>query len=226
METPMENVENLVASGPIEPEVERPRSDGRRLVRRRVARSREQMRGEIHRMKLQRRALMSAVAVLVVVLLALGVWAVRVQREGIELTASVNRAGAQLAELREELGSSRLALHESRRSVDGLVADRLPGVAPIAMMEPLRVDQPFIRHIAFEPNESGLEVKLVVENGTDRFIEPAYTVTVFDRVGIELGRVRVTDGSRPLRQDEIRTFFAELELMSDDEARYFRVTAR
>jgi hypothetical protein len=36
----------------------------------------------------------------------------------------------------------------------------------------------------------------------------------------------VTDGSRPLRQDEIRTLFAELELMGGDEARYFRVTAR
>jgi hypothetical protein len=139
------------------------------------------------------------------------------------------RQQAQIESLTDQLAVATTELEESRRAVDALVTDRVPGLLPFRVGEPLSVDTPFVRELSFKPAAppaSGHECKLVIENHSNSAIRPTLSVVLFDDVGVQLARAQLVDGDHDeLRADEIRTFFAALEIAEGRVPRYFRLTS-
>jgi hypothetical protein len=98
---------------------------------------------------------------------------------------------------------------------------------PFRVGEPLSVDTPFVREHSFKPAAppaSGHECKLVIENHSHSDIRPKLSVVLFDDVGVQLARAQLVDGDHDvLRADEIRSFFAALEIPEGRVPRYFRL---
>jgi len=199
----------------------------RRGERRRGARGPhgEELRVELGVARRHRRVLAISTALLLLACGVLGVWALRNQSV---LSAALNRKQAEIEKLRADLSAAMTEAEEARRAVDALVMDRIPGLLPFRTDEPLSVDLPFVREISFKQADApvnGYECKLVVENDSSTEIRPALNARVFDDVGIQLAEAQLMDGVRDeLRPDEIRSFFANLEIPKGSAPRYFQLT--
>jgi hypothetical protein len=137
---------------------------------------------------------------------------------------AMGRQQAKIESLTDQLAVATTRLEESRRTVDALVTDRIPGLLPFRVGEPLSVDTPFVRELSFKPAASGHECKLVIENHSHSDIRPKLSVVLFDDVGVQLARAQLVDGDHDvLRADEIRSFFAALEIPEGRVPRYFRL---
>jgi hypothetical protein len=182
----------------------------------------EEARVELKLVRQQRRTLAIATALLLLACSSLALWASSQQSS---LDAAVRRKQTQIERLTDQLAVASTGLDESRRAVDSLVLDRIPGLMPFRIGEPLSVDAPFVREISFKPAvppASGHECKLVIENDSSSNIRPALSVLLFDDVGIQLARAQLMDGVRDeLRIDEIRSYFANLEAAEGRPPRYF-----
>ncbi len=182
----------------------------------------EEARIELKRVRLQRHTLAISTALLLLACSSLALWA---SSQRSTLDAAVRHKQAQVERLTDQLALATTGLEESRRTVDSLVMDRIPGLLPFRVGEPLSVDAPFVRELSFKPAPppaSGHECKLVVENDSRSDIRPALSVLLFDDVGIQLARAQLMDGVRDeLRTDEIRSFFAILEIAEGRVPRYF-----
>jgi hypothetical protein len=196
--------------------------DKHRLDRRRHAAHGEEARVELQLVRQRRRTLAITTALLLIACSSLALWALSQQST---LNAAVRRQQAQIEKLADQLAVAATGLEESRRAVDSLVMDRIPGLMPFRVGEPLSVDAPFVRELSFKPAvppASGHECKLVIENDSSSDIRPALSVLLFDDVGIQLARAQLMDGVRDeLRTDEIRSFFANLEATEGRSPRYF-----
>jgi hypothetical protein len=198
------------------------RRSERRSDHRRRGQHRDELLAELKRVRLQRRALGISTVLLLLACGSLALWASS-QRSTLDAAAMRNQV--QIQRLTEELTEATTELEKSRHAVDSLVLDRIPGLLPFQVGEPLSVDMPFVRELSFKlaaPPASGHECKLVVENDSSSDIRPALSVLLFDDVGIQLARAQLMDGARDaLRVDEIRSFFADLEATEGRVPRYF-----
>ena len=162
---------------------------------------------------MQRRSLANSTALLLLACGGLALWGLN---QHSTRAAAMGRLQARVKSLTDQLFAATTALEESRLSLDTLVNGRIPGMLPFRVGEPISVETPFVREISFKPATppaSGHECKLVVENNSSADIRPALSVLLFDDVGIQVARAQLTDGARDaLRVDEIRSFFAELEI--------------
>jgi hypothetical protein len=196
--------------------------DSRRSDRRRRGSHGEELRAELKLVRLQRRTLAITTALLLLACGSLAVWAFNQQST---LGAVVSRKQEQIVGLTKELAVATTALEESRLAVDSLIMDRIPGLSPFRVNEPISVDTPFVRELSFKPLAPpafGHECKLVIENKSSSEIRPALSVLLFNDVGIELARAQLMDGVRDeLRVDEIRSFFASLEIAEGSVPSYF-----
>jgi hypothetical protein len=196
--------------------------DHRRSERRRRGPPREELQAKLKLVRLQRRGLAISTALLVLACGSLALWALN-QRS--TFTAAAMRKQAQIQKLDDQLAVATTELKKSRRTVDSLVSDRIPGLLPFRVGEPLSAGTPFVREISFKPAAppvTGHECRLVVENDSSSDIRPALSVLLFDDVGIQLARAQLTDGVHDeLRTDEIRSFFADLEIAEGKVPRYF-----
>lgn len=194
--------------------------------RRRRAGHGEELRTELKLAKQQRRTFAILAALLFVSFVCLTVWALREQSI---LGAVASSQQERIAGLTEQLASVTTALEESRLAVDSLVKDRIPGLLPFRADEPIQVGTRFVRELSFKPAAppiSGYECKLVVENDSGSEIRPALSVMLFNDVGFELARAQLTDGLLDeLRVDEIRSFFAALEIAEGGVPKYFLVSS-
>jgi len=185
----------------------------------------EELRVELGVARRHRRALAISTALLLVAFVVLGAWALRKQSV---LYAAVSRRQAEVEKLTAQLAASTTELEESRRAVDALVMDRIPGLLLFRTDEPLSVDLPFVREISFKQADAATNVyecKLVVENDSATEIRPALSARIFDEVGIQLAEAQLMDGVRDeLRAEEIRSFFANLEIAKGSVPRYFQLT--
>ncbi len=185
----------------------------------------EELRVELGVARRHRRVLAISTALLLLACGVLGVWALRQQSV---LSAALNRRQAEVEKLTADLAAATTEAEEVRRTVDALVMDRIPGLLPFRTDEPLSVDLPFVREISFKQADApvnGYECKLVVENDSDTEIRPALRARVFDEVGIQLAEAQLMDGVRDeLRAEEIRSFFANLEVPKGSAPRYFQLT--
>jgi hypothetical protein len=186
----------------------------------------EELRVELKRVRQQRRSLAISTVLLLFACSSLALWASGQQST---LVAAAGRKQAQIEKLTDQLAVAATGLDESRRVVDSLVMDRIPGLLPFRVGEPVSVDTPFVRELSFKPAAppaSGHECKLVIENDSSFDIRPALSVILFDDVGIQLARAQLMDGVHDeLRADEIRSFFASLEIAEDRIPRYFLLTS-
>jgi hypothetical protein len=198
----------------------------RRSDRRRRGPHGEEQRSELKLVRLQRRTLAITTALLLVACGSLAVWALRQQST---LGATASRKQEQIVGLTKELAVATTALEESRLAVDSLIMGRIPGLSPFRVKEPISVDSPFVRELSFKPLSPpafGHECKLVIENDSSSEIRPALSVVLFNDVGIELARAQLMDGVRDaLRVDEIRSFFASLEIPEGSTPSYFLLTS-
>ena len=196
--------------------------DQHRLDRRRHVAHGEEARVELKRARQQRRTLAIATALLLLACSSLALWALSQQST---LDAAVRRKQAQIERLADQLAVAATGLEESRPAADSLVMDRIPGLMPFRVGEPLPVDAPFVRELSLKPAvppASGHECKLVIEHDSSSDIRPALSVLLFDDVGIQFARAQLMDGVRDeLRTDEIRSFFANLEAAEGRTPRYF-----
>jgi hypothetical protein len=200
--------------------------DQRRSDRRRRGSHREELLAELKLVRLQRRTLAISTALLLLACGSLALWA---SSQRSTLDTVVRRKQANIESLTDQLAVATTGLEESRRAVDSLVMGRIPGLLPFRVDEPLSVDTPFVRELSFKlaaPPASGHECKLVVENDSSSDIRPALSVLLFDDVGIQLAQAQLMDGVRDkLRADEIRSFFADLEIAEGRVPRYFLLTS-
>jgi hypothetical protein len=200
--------------------------DHRSSDRRRRGSHGEELRAELKVARLQRRTLAITTAVMFLACGSLAVWASLQQST---LRAGMNRKQEQIVGLTKELAVATTALEESRLAVDSLILGRIPGLLPFQVNEPIPVDTPFVRELSFKPMSPpafGHECKLVIENDSNSEIRPALSVVLFDDVGIELTRAQLMDGVRDeLRVDEIRSFFASLEIAEGSVPSYFLLTS-
>jgi hypothetical protein len=198
----------------------------RRSDRRRRGLHREELLFELKLVRTQRRTLAISTALLLLACGSLTLWVLS-QRS--TLDAAARRSQEQVQRLTDELAVATAGLEKSRRAVDSMVMDRIPGLLPFRVGEPLSVDTPFVREISFKlaaSSANGHECKLVVENESSFDIRPALSVLLFDEVGIQLARAQLMDGARDaLRPDEIRSFFADLEVAEGRVPRYFLLTS-
>jgi hypothetical protein len=194
--------------------------------RRPSGQSREELRLALSSAELQRRFLAGSTAVLFLVCIGLALWALNQQSAR---RAALLRHQAQVESLSEELAVATASLEETRLAVDSLTTDRIPGLLPFKIDEPLFVDIPFIRELSFKPASppaSGHECRVVVENDSNSIIRPTLSVALFDSVGVQVAGAQLVDGSRDvLRANEIRSFFVALEVAGDRAPSYFRVTS-
>lgn len=200
--------------------------DRRSSDRRRRGAQGEELRTELKLARQQRRTLAITTAILLVAFVGLAAWALRQQSI---FSATVNRKLEQIAGLNEQLSAAKTALEESRVAVESLVQGRIPGLLPFRIDESISVDTPFVSELSFKPAAPptfGHEVKLVVENDSSSPIRPAMSVILFDDVGIQLGKAQLMDGILDeLRVDEVRSFFATLEITAGSVPRYFLLTS-
>lgn len=196
--------------------------DQRRPERRHRGGHGEELRVKLSLAQSQVRILAISAALLLVACGGLALWALSQQSN---LGAAVSRKQEQIQQLTDELALATAGFEESRRAVDSLVMNRIPGLLPFRVGEPLSVDKPFVREISFKPAAppaSGHECKLVVENDSSTDIRLPLSVLLFDDVGIQLARAQIMDGVHDeLRADELRSFFANLETAEGRVPRYF-----
>lgn len=200
--------------------------DGRRSDRRRRRSHRGELHVELRRMRQQRRTLAISIALLLLACGTLTLWALTQQST---LDVAVDRKQAKIESLTDQLAVAMTELEESRHAINVLVADRIPGLLPFRVGEPLSVDTPFVRELSFKlaaPPASGHECKLVIENDSSSVIRPTLSVVLFDSVGVQLARAQLVDGDHDsLRADEIRSFFSSLEIEEGRIPSYFRLTS-
>jgi hypothetical protein len=198
----------------------------RRSERRRRGLHGEELRHELKLVRLQRRNFAISTALLLVICGSLALWALS-QQSGLD--ATVRSKQSEIKTLTDQLAAATAGLEESRRAVDSLVMDRIPGLSPFRVGEPLSVDMPFVRELSFKPAAppvSGHECKLVIENDSSSDIRPKLSVLLFDDLGIQVARAQLTDGARDeLRVDEIRSFFGDVEIPEGRVPHYFLLTS-
>jgi hypothetical protein len=195
-------------------------------AQRRTGMSREELRIEIRRIRFHRNSLATATAILFAACTGLAFWALQLQTTGQVANA---RQQEEIRSLSGQLAAATSDLDVARREVDALVSERIPGLIAFRVEEPLAVDTPYVREFSFKPTNSFgsvHEAKLVMENNSGTLINPSLDVVLFDEVGVEISRAEIVNGDRDaLRADEIRTFFASLEIPEGRTPRYFRLTS-
>jgi hypothetical protein len=222
----MENVGELV-SGHVSGSSRSARDEDQgRLDRRRRSQHREELLTELKQVRRQRRGLAFLTALLLLGGGSLALWAWSQQST---LGAAAIRNEAEIHRLTDQLAVATTELEKASRAVDSLVIDRIPGLLPFRVGEPLSVDTPFVRELSFKlaaPPSTGHECKLVVENDSSSDVRPALSVLLFDDVGIQLARAQLVDGARDeLRAGGVRSFFADLEIAEGRVPRYFLLTS-
>ena len=191
------------------------------------------MRDQIERLEKQRRGLAVSATLLAACCLGLGTWTWLTQSALLEARAlseeQRNRLELGMRDSEAQLASAQSELEKTREQIKALVDQRIPGLRIIQLDRPIRIEEDFVREIAFEerPKQEGLEYKVVVENTSASLIEPSLSVRVFDNVGVQLGHSTpiAATGDEPemLRAGEIRSYFATVDSEVPGTPVYFRL---
>jgi hypothetical protein len=140
-----------------------------------------------------------------------------------------------LLELRiqeKTLGTVSSELETVRNERDALVQGRIPGLLPVTYDETIPTDNEYIRNIIFTLVKNGkketYEYRLVMHNGTLSVIHPMVEILLFNDIGIQIGLAQVEHanastgtGRSALDPGEVRSYTAAIELIRNEEPRYF-----
>jgi hypothetical protein len=137
-----------------------------------------------------------------------------------------------LLEARMETRKTQSALDESQTRVAALVEGRIPGLRPVEFDLVIEIAELGVRNMTFTRTHtadgSRMEVRAVMENDTNRALDPHVTLAVFDSLGIEMGRALIglgdgerVNGMRDILPGEVRSFTAEVPIGRGDRPSYF-----
>jgi hypothetical protein len=116
--------------------------------------------------------------------------------------------------------------------LDELVNGRIPGLMPLKYDEIITVDKSYIRNIIFTLLKDGknrnYEYRIIMQNETLSSIRPIVEILFFNDVGIQIGMTQVgnmdpsvgTEHSL-LDPGEVRSYTSSINLIRDEEPRYF-----
>lgn len=138
----------------------------------------------------------------------------------------------ELRKLEKALQAITGELESARSELDTLVRERIPGLQPLSYDEAINVDHELVRNIIFTMVKNGkkrnFEYRLVLHNDTLSVIRPEIEVLLFNDIGIQIGATRVdytdaTDDSARSALDpgEVRSYTSSIDLMRDENPRYF-----
>jgi hypothetical protein len=123
-------------------------------------------------------------------------------------------------------------LQTLRNKLDTLVNGRIPGLLPLKYDEIITVDKMYIRNIIFTLIKDGkkrnYEYRIVMQNESVSSIRPVVKILLFNDVGIQIGMTQVEymDASTAtehslLGPGEVRSYTSSINLVRDEEPRYF-----
>jgi hypothetical protein len=145
-----------------------------------------------------------------------------------QLEAALDHARADTKQAEE-------ALEASRREVAALVRNRIPGVRPVEYDTVIAIGEHSVRNLTFTVTRSqrniSYEVRAVVENDTNRTIEPRVDLVLLGPLGLELGRgtigARDDENSRgAMLPDEVQSFTTTVSLKRGEEPAFFLLKSR
>ncbi|MCB1876883.1 MAG: hypothetical protein KDH88_13000 [Chromatiales bacterium] len=131
---------------------------------------------------------------------------------------------AQIKELRSEI-------QDMEREFAALVLDRIPNLTAIKENTKLEIAQGYVRSIEFTPlNRRGSgawEYQIKLQNLSQRMVNPDLTISLFNRLGIELGSSELRAFQAPtLLPGDSSQHGGIIELNSNEPAKYFRIVTR
>lgn len=145
------------------------------------------------------------------------------------------QAGAALDEKTREASELQARLQKVQEDLDTLVRGRLPGVEPLHFDRVIPIEKGYVRNLLFTEIRRGgerrYEYKIVIENRSDALLTPNVRLSLFDRVGVQLGIAEIASTYSITKADlvtlsprEVRSFTAEIELNRPDaEPRYYEL---
>ncbi|HEB94963.1 MAG TPA: hypothetical protein ENI96_00865 [Sedimenticola thiotaurini] len=118
-----------------------------------------------------------------------------------------------------------------------LVAGRIPRLRPLKFDVTIPIEQEYFRNINFTltgtTHRRRYEYRVVMHNGGSANVEPDVTLFLFDELGIEVGKARLTSGGNdteeeknPLLPGETRSYSNEIRLDREATPKYFLVDVR
>lgn len=140
-----------------------------------------------------------------------------------------------LFELRKQQNAMQAVNNELetvKNELDTLVQKRIPGLALLKYDEAISVDDEYIRNIIFTEVINGkkrnYEYRLVMQNDTLSIIHPKVEILLFNEIGIQIGSTQVdysdstSEATRAaLDPGEVRSYTSSIDLLRDEEPRYF-----
>ena len=151
-------------------------------------------------------------------------------------SAASEQALLQLRIQEKTLNEINGELEATRKERDELVQGRIPGLLPLTYDETITTDNEYIRNIIFTLVKNGkketYEYRLVMHNGTLSVIHPMVEILLFNDVGIQIGLAQVEhanastgSGRAALDPGEVRSYTAAINLVRNEDPRYFLLAA-
>ena len=125
----------------------------------------------------------------------------------------------------KKLNAIQSELETVQNERDALVQGRIPGLVPLAYDKTISTDNQYIRNIIFTMVKDGrretYEYRLVMHNDTLSVMYPIVEVMLFNDIGIQIGLARTATARSALKPGEVRSYTAAIDLIHDEEPRYF-----
>ncbi len=144
------------------------------------------------------------------------------------LESDLNQANLQIEALVTDTQSLRL-------ENDNLVQGRIPGLIPIKFDDPHKIENQMLKSVVFTKTkhngQTRYEYLAVVANNTEDVIRPASLLIFFNKLGVEVGKGRIAIALDfdnqvkmiALQPGESHSFTGAIDLISDDEPKYFKL---
>jgi hypothetical protein len=147
-------------------------------------------------------------------------------------SAETEQAILELRIQEKTLNSINSELETVIKERDALVQGRIPGLLLLAYDKTITTENEYIRNIIFTLVKNGsketYEYRLVMHNDTLSVTYPTVEILLFNDVGIQIGRAHVEQsdaingaGRVALEPGEVRSYTANIDLIRDEEPRYF-----
>ncbi|MFK8067614.1 MAG: hypothetical protein AB8D52_05160 [Gammaproteobacteria bacterium] len=152
----------------------------------------------------------------------------RVSNENRILENDLNQANLRIEALMNDSQDLRL-------ENDNLVQGRIPGLIPIKFDDPFKIENQMLKSVVFtETQHNGqkrYEYLAVVRNNTEDVMRPASLLIFFNKLGVEVGKGRIAIALGfdnqvkmiSLQPGESHSFTGSIEMISDDEPKYFKL---
>jgi hypothetical protein len=177
------------------------------------------------------------VAVLLVLLTAVTVAAITFWSRVDVLGSEALSLSTDLSYAQKELDKARELMRQQENEISAMLARRIPGLSQIAFDTLFNANDKYLRKLTFSQSgvgaDKGIEFHAVLENKGSGPLVPDVRIILFDRMGIQVGMVKIDrhHASNPqaaaeLSAQETRTYTGPVVADSGVEPRYFLVQVK